>query len=333
MRDKILEVKNLIYSYEEGKKVLKDISVTIYSHEKIAVLGGNGAGKSTFFLNINGVREPCSGEISYRGEMILRKNRKLLRKNIGIVFQDADNQIIASSVKAEVAFGPMNMKISREEVERKTMEVIKEMNLEHLIMRPPHYLSGGEKKRVTIADILAMDTEVIIFDEPTSSLDPVNVHMLEQTLDKIEKLGKTILISTHDVDFAYRFAQRILVFSEGELIADDIPENVFRDEELLKKANLKKPIILEVYELLLEKGIIGLHAGNTLFQGDLKSSDRIRVVDDVRNSDHTRDLDDTRKIDNARKLDDSRDINHNRATDNARNDRYPKNLKELGDLL
>jgi len=256
MKDKILEVRNLFYSYEEDNKVLKDITVTIYCQEKIAVLGGNGAGKSTFFLNVNGVREPLSGEIRYRDEIIHKKNQNQLRRNIGIVFQDADNQIIASSVKAEVAFGPMNMKLPREEVEKKTMEAIREMNLEPIIMRPPHYLSGGEKKRVTIADILAMDTDVVIFDEPTSSLDPVNVQMLEQTLDKIEKAGKTILISTHDVDFAYRFAERILVFCEGQLIGDDTPENIFQDEELLKKANLKKPVYLEVYELLKKKGVI-----------------------------------------------------------------------------
>ena len=260
MREKILEVNQLIFAYEKDKKVIKDLSVTIYSNEKIAVLGANGAGKSTFFLNLNGVREPSSGEIKYRGESIHRKNKNVLRRNVGIVFQEADHQIIASTVKAEVAFGPMNMKLSKEEVEQRTLAAIKEMNLQNHVHRPPHYLSGGEKKRVSIADILAMDSEVIIFDEPTASLDPVNASMLEEVLNKMEEAGKTILLSTHDVDFAFRFAERILVFSEGRLIGDGTSESIFMDEELLKKANLKKPTYLQIYELLLQKGIIKARA-------------------------------------------------------------------------
>lgn len=260
MREQILEVKNLNYTYEEDKRVLNNITVTINEREKIAVLGANGAGKSTFFLNLNGVREPQTGVIRYRGELITRKSRNQLRRNVGIVFQDADNQIIASTVKAEVAFGPMNMKLSREEVEQRTLRAIQEMKLKELMTRPPHYLSGGEKKRVTIADILAMDTDVIIFDEPTSSLDPVNAQMLEQTLDRLEKLGKTLIISTHDVDFAYRFAQRILVFCDGELIGDDTPENIFSNENMIRRANLKKPVYLEMYELLKDKGLITKNA-------------------------------------------------------------------------
>lgn len=253
MKEKILEVRGLTFAYDKSRNALEDINVTIFQNEKIAVLGANGAGKSTFFLNLNGVREPVKGEIRYRKEVIGRKDRNRLRKHVGIIFQDPDSQIIASTVKAEVAFGPMNMKLEREEVEKRTMAAIKEMNLEDYIMRPPHYLSGGEKKRVSIADILAMDCEVMIFDEPTASLDPVNAQMLEDVLDRMEQEGRTILLSTHDVDFAYRFAERILVFCEGRLIGDDTPQKIFQNEELLRKANLKKPVFLELYELLRKK--------------------------------------------------------------------------------
>ncbi len=252
----ILEVNNLTFAYDRNRKALEDISVTICKQEKIAVIGANGAGKTTFFLNLNGVREPTDGEIRYRGEIVDRKNRNKLRRNVGIVFQDPDNQIIASTVKAEVAFGPLNMKLPREEAEKRAMDAIKEMQLESHAMRPPHYLSGGEKKRVSIADILAMDSEIMIFDEPTASLDPANAGILEEILDKMERRGKTVLLSTHDVDFAYRFAGRILVFCDGRLIGDGTSEQIFRNEALLKKANLKKPVFMELYDLLREKGKI-----------------------------------------------------------------------------
>ncbi len=256
MKEKILEVTNLSFAYDQNHTALQNVSLAIYRQEKIAVLGANGAGKTTFFLNLNGVREPSGGEIRYRGESIGRKNINQLRRKVGIVFQDADSQIIASTVKAEVAFGPMNMKLPREEVEQKTLDAIREMKLENYVKRPPHYLSGGEKKRVSIADILAMDSEVMIFDEPTASLDPVNAEILEEVLNKIEQKGKTVLLSTHDVDFAYRFAQRVLVFCNGALIGDGTTEEIFRNEELLQRANLKRPVFMQLYDLLYEKGKI-----------------------------------------------------------------------------
>lgn len=256
MNRKILETKDLTFSYEEGRMALNHLSVEIHEKEKIAVLGANGAGKSTFFLNLNGVRAPEEGEIFLYETRIDKKNRRELIKNVGIVFQDADSQIIASTVKAEVAFGPLNMKLPRQEVEERTIDAMERLDLQAYAERPPHYLSGGEKKRVSIADILAMDSPIIIFDEPTASLDPVNADMLERILEELEQEGKTILLSTHDVDFAYRFADRALVFCEGKLIADGKPEDIFRDKEILKRANLKKPVLIQVYEMLKRKNLL-----------------------------------------------------------------------------
>ena len=264
MKEKILEVKHLSFSYDGKKQALADVSVSIYPGEKIAVLGANGAGKSTFFLHLNGVRQGNAGTILLDGEEIVsKKQRKKLQQNVGIVFQDADSQLIASTVKAEVAFGPMNMGISKEEVENNTMDAITRMKLLDYVDRPPHYLSGGEKKRVGIADILAMKPRIIVVDEPTAAVDPASAQMLEETLSVLEQEGKTILLSTHDVDFAYRFAERVIVFHEGTILADDVPEQIFQDEELLKKANLKKPLMLQVYELLQKRGIV---SGNTVPQ-------------------------------------------------------------------
>ena len=252
----ILKIEDLYYVYGNGKSALDGVSVDINEGEKIAVIGSNGSGKSTFFLNINGVFTPKQGEIIYRGTVVNKKNLKGLRKNIGIVFQDADNQIIASTVRAEVAFGPMNLKLPKEEVLKRVEEALEYMNISDFKDRPPHYLSGGEKKRVTIAGIIAMKPPIIIFDEPTASLDPINAQMLEEVLDKLALEGKTMLISTHDVDFAYRWAKRVLVFCQGKIIADGTPLEIFKNKEVLKRANLKQPTMLEVYELLVEKHLL-----------------------------------------------------------------------------
>lgn len=252
----ILKVQDLHYVYGNGTSALDGVSVDIYEGEKIAVLGSNGSGKSTFFLNINGVFVPEQGKVIYRDTVVNKKNLNELRKNIGIVFQDADNQIIASTVRAEVAFGPMNLKLPNEEVQKRVEEALAYMNISDFKDRPPHYLSGGEKKRVTIADIIAMKSEIIIFDEPTAALDPLNALMLEEVLAKLGSEGKTMLISTHDVDFAYRWAERVIVFCHGKIIADGTPLEIFQNRSILKQANLKQPTMLEVYELLVEKNVI-----------------------------------------------------------------------------
>lgn len=256
MRKLILKIEDLQYTYGNGKSALDGVCVDIYEGEKIAVIGSNGSGKSTFFLNIDGVLTPEHGKIIYRDTVINKKNLNELRKNIGIVFQDADNQIIASTVKAEVGFGPMNLKLPKEEILKRIDEALEYMNISNLKDRPPHYLSGGEKKRVSIADIIAMKSEIVIFDEPTAALDPLNAMMLEEVLLKLGTEGKTMIISTHDVDFTYRWAERVLVFCEGKIIADGTPLEIFQNIKILKQANLKQPTLLEVYESLVEKQIL-----------------------------------------------------------------------------
>ncbi len=270
MEEILLQAENLCYSYGQDKQVLMDINITVRKGEKLVILGSNGAGKSTCFLNLNGVYRPDSGRILYRGKEIGKKDLNELRKNVGIVFQDADNQIIASTVFAEVSFGPMNLKLPREEVKKRVEDALEYMNLGSMRDRPPHYLSGGEKKRVSIADIIAMESEVVIFDEPTASLDPVNVEMLESVLDKMNEMGKTLLISTHDVDFAYRFADRAVIFAGGRIIADGPVREVFEDDEVLHQANLKRPILLEVYNSLVRHRILEEGGGSPRDAGELE---------------------------------------------------------------
>lgn len=252
---KLLQVKNLCFSYDE-KPVLQQINVTICRGERIAVMGSNGAGKSTFFLNLNGVLQPDSGELLLEGKTLKKKDFKELHRRVGFVFQDADSQIIASNVKAEISFGPMNLGLSKEEVRNRVAAAIEYMGLSRLADRAPQYLSGGEKKRVSIADILAMETEVLIFDEPMAALDPVNTQNVESILKRLHEDGKTLLIATHDVDFAYRYADRILVFSEGGIIADGTPQEVFHRKEILERAHLKAPAVMTVWEALEQKGFV-----------------------------------------------------------------------------
>lgn len=254
----VLQTEGLSYEYEPGKPAISRVSVSFYQGEKVAILGANGAGKSTFFLTMNGVLHPSAGQIILHGNPITgnKKDRRTLHKEVGIVFQDADNQMIASTVKQEVSFGPMNLKLSKEEVMKRTMEAMEYMNLRDYEERPPHSLSGGEKKRVSIADVIAMEGAVIAFDEPTASLDPVNAQMLEAVLERLSGEEKTLLVSTHDVDFAYRWADRILVFDKGQIAADGTPIQVFENDALLEKCNLKKPTILTVYDIMKRHGVL-----------------------------------------------------------------------------
>ena len=258
MEEKIIKIEGLKFSYKKGKEILKGIDVEIKKGEKIAVLGNNGSGKTTFFMNLNGVYLFDEGNIYLKGRKIEKNKKDLnyLRENIGIVFQNPDNQIIGSTVYEELSFGLINLGLSKKEIEERIEKISQKLNLKKYLDTPPHYLSGGEKKRVCIGDIVAMNPEIIIFDEPTAELDQLNIKILEEILNDLSIEKKTIILSTHDIDFAFRFADRILVFSAGEIIGDGTSEEIFKDIELLNKANLKKPTVFEIYEELLRKNII-----------------------------------------------------------------------------
>ncbi len=256
MSDLILEARNISFSYEDGKPALDNVSFEVHKGERIAVLGPNGAGKSTFFLCLVGVLSPQKGELLLYGKPVGRKNRRSLCETAGIVFQNADDQIIASTVAGEVSFGPMNLKLPKEEVESRVGRALEYMGLQPFRRRPPHELSGGEKKRVTIADILAMENEIMLFDEPGASLDPKGMEQLETVLGRLSGEGRTLVTATHDMDFAFRWATRVAVFIDGKIIADGLPETVFKDENTLFKANLRKPVMFDVFEILKKHGLV-----------------------------------------------------------------------------
>lgn len=258
MKDYILEVKDLSFIYQDGTQALNKLNLKIERGEKLALMGANGSGKSTLFFNLNGISRPSSGEIWVDGKPIEYDREGLLdvRKKIGIVFQDPDNQLFSANVKQEISFGPLNLGFSQEETGEKVEAVMRELNIEGLAAKPTHFLSGGEKKRVAIADVLVMEPEVMIFDEPASGLDPKHIRLIDELVEQLNSKGMTILIATHDASRTLSWADRVVLLHEGEKLAEGRPEEIFRQEDLLAKTNLEKPPILEMYDNLVNFGII-----------------------------------------------------------------------------
>lgn len=249
MEEPTLRLEHISYRYDTDVPfALKDLSISLDKSEKVAVLGNNGAGKSTFFLCCNRVLDPSEGTVYLHGQPIgtSKKDINGLRQAVGLIFQDPDSQIIASTVESEISFGPMNLRLSTEEVKERIDDAVGQMQLDEFRTRPPQYLSGGERKRVSIADILAMRPEIMLFDEPEASLDPYNVALLEKNLMMLHDKGLGIVISTHDVNFAWRWADRIIVFHAGQMMADAAPQEVFEDMDLLVKCNLEQPILFRI---------------------------------------------------------------------------------------
>lgn len=256
--DVIIKTENLHYSYEDGTKALQGIDLELKRGKRIAFLGANGSGKSTFFLCLNGVLKPQKGTLYYEGHpyYYTRKELLALRSKVGIVFQDPDNQLFSASVFQEISFGALNMGMSEEAARERVTAVIGELNITPFKNKPTHALSGGQKKQVSIADILVMDPEVIILDEPAAALDPKHVEIVNGVIEGLTKRGITVLISTHDVDYAYRWADEVVLFHEGKVLLQGETQFVFGQREILEKTHLKQPAVLEMFGHLCQKGIL-----------------------------------------------------------------------------
>ena len=256
----IIETENLSYKYDESHFALSDLSIGFEKGKITTILGANGAGKSTLFLHFNGIYEPDDGEILIDGEKLKYNKKALLkcRQKVGIVFQNPDNQIFAPSVEEDVAFGPLNLKLPMDEVQHRVEEALKRVGMEGFEKKAPHHLSGGQKKRIAIAGILAMKPEIMILDEPTAGLDPQGALKIMNLLSELNKEGITIVISTHDVDLISQYVNKIFVMADGEIIGDGTPNEIFSNEDLIKKANLKLPIISELFKVLNIKNKVSI---------------------------------------------------------------------------
>ncbi len=253
----MLEVKDLKYAYNSEYEALKGVSLKVEQGEMVALLGKNGAGKSTLFLHLNGIYQPDSGKVFIDGEELKYDKKSLLkfRQKVGIVFQNPDDQIFAPTVEEDVAFGPLNLGLSMEEVQKRVVDALARVGMSGFEKKAPHHLSGGQKKRVAIAGILAMKPEVMVLDEPTAGLDPQGVTDLSVLLKELNDEGITIIISTHEVDLVPNYAKKVFVLVDGLLIAEGTPKEIFSQPEILEKANLKVPIVTELFQKLEADGI------------------------------------------------------------------------------
>ena len=254
----ILEARDVRYTYPGGLEAIKGINFHIRQGEKIALVGPNGAGKSTLLQMCNGMIRPNSGTILVGNRQIEYSARCLrdIRRRIGFVLQNSDRQIIAPTVYQDVAFGPTNLGYDKQTVHNLVTQALQQVGLVGFERRPPYQLSGGEKKRVAIAGILAMDPDVLIFDEPTSGLDPAGSEELMDLLDELHDDGKTIIISTHDLELAYPWADRAILLLHGKILQEDVPEIAFGDPTCVRLAHLSLPVLLELSQELTARGIL-----------------------------------------------------------------------------
>ncbi|MBQ2666403.1 ATP-binding cassette domain-containing protein [Methanobrevibacter sp.] len=248
----MLNAQNISYSYDDGTQALKNVNLEVNKGEMVALLGKNGAGKSTLFLHFNGILKADSGKIIIDGEELKHDKKSLIkfRQKVGIVFQNPDDQLFAPTVEEDVAFGPLNLGLSQEETQKRVTEALKRVDMEGYERKAPHHLSGGQKKRVAIAGILAMQPEVMVLDEPTSGLDPKGASDILKLLYELNDEGMTIIISTHDVDLVPIYSSKVYVISSGEIIKSGTPKEVFGDIDLIRSANLRLPRVAHLFEIL-----------------------------------------------------------------------------------
>ena len=257
--DWVIQAENLSYSYEENdRKALDGLSVRIGRGRKVAFMGSNGSGKSTFFLCLNGILRPDEGRVLIDGEPVSYTRKGLLdvRKKVGIVFQEPDNQLFSASVFQEISFGILNLGVDEETARREVEKVIRELEITPFQNRPAHALSGGQKKQVAIADILVMHPEIMILDEPASALDAAHTKKVHELIRGLTEQGITVLMSLHDIDYAWAWADEIVLMHEGKVMKQGTPREVCEDEEALKKAGLARPGVLRIYEKLKGRGML-----------------------------------------------------------------------------
>ncbi|WP_298039447.1 ABC transporter ATP-binding protein [uncultured Desulfuromonas sp.] len=242
MSSPTLAIEGLEYAYPDGTRALLGITCSIAAGESVAVVGANGAGKSTFLLHLNGSLISKTGAVRLAGNRVTAGNLRQVRQRVGVVFQDPDDQLFMPSVEEDVAFGPLNLGLPRQEVESRVREALGRVGVLHLRQRPPYHLSGGEKRAVAIAAVLAMEPEVLVLDEPAAGLDP---QARRRLIELLRGFGHTRIIATHDLDLALDLCGRTLIMDGGRILADGPTADLLRDPELLAAGHLERPLRLQ----------------------------------------------------------------------------------------
>lgn len=254
MTGSLLAVRGLEYVYPGGVVALRGLNLNIEHGRKLAILGPNGSGKTTLLLHLNGTFQPTGGEILLDGRPAGYDRRSLnqWRRRVGLVLQEPDDQLFAATVEQDVSFGPLNLGLSEAETRKRVGEALEALRIAPLAARATHTLSFGQKKRVAIAGILAMRPEILVLDEPTAGLDPHGVTHLLGALQQLHETGTTLVFSTHDAELAYAWADRVAVFHDGMVLCQGETAAVLGDREVMHRARLRPPLLLELAQLLGE---------------------------------------------------------------------------------
>lgn len=237
-----IEAKELHYQYPDGHKAVNGISFIIGHGESVGIIGANGAGKSTLLMLLMGVLFPLTGEVRVGDVAVKKKTLPLIRKSLGMVFQDPDDQLFMTTVYDDVAFGPRNYGLNEEEVEKRVEEALSKVGILHLKERAPFKLSGGEKRAAAIAAVLSMQPDVLIMDEPTAALDPKS---RRRVMGLLEGFAHTKIITSHDLDMVLEVCSRVIVIKDGKIAADGDSKDILLDAELLDQCALEVPLGLQ----------------------------------------------------------------------------------------
>ncbi|MBQ7577916.1 MAG: energy-coupling factor ABC transporter ATP-binding protein [Synergistaceae bacterium] len=231
----MLEVKNLYYTYSDNHEALKNVSFAINDGEKIALVGANGSGKSTLLLHLAGAVEVQRGKIFINGDSKI----ETLRKKVGLIFQDSDNQLLMPSVIEDVAFNLVANGVKANKAHELAEKILNSLGVSHLASRPPHKLSGGEKKIITIAGTIISQPEILALDEPTSGLDP---KARRRVINFLRGYDKTILLATHDLDMALDICSRAIILYNGEIVITGTLPELFTNQQILERYGLELPL-------------------------------------------------------------------------------------------
>ncbi|MCE5243259.1 MAG: ABC transporter ATP-binding protein [Syntrophobacteraceae bacterium] len=251
MSHHIVEVKDLQYTYPDGNPALRGISFRITHGESVGIIGANGAGKSTLLLHLNGYLIPEAGTVRIGDFPLTRKTLEYVRRTVGMVFQDPDDQLFMPVVYDDVAFGPLNLGLPPEEVDQRVAEALETVGASHLRERPPYRLSGGEKRAVAIASVLSMSPSILVMDEPTSNLDP---RARRQLIGLLRTFEHTRIIATHDLDMVLDLCSRTMILKEGRLAADGPTLEILQNDALLEACHLERPFRLQNCPVCGSKG-------------------------------------------------------------------------------
>lgn len=242
MSHHIVQARALSYAYPDGQQALQNLNFCIHHGESVGVIGSNGAGKSTLLLHLNGVLKPTAGEVRIGDFPVCKATLTQVRRSVGLVFQEPDDQLFMPTVYDDVAFGPINMGLPADAVNAQVAQALATVGAGHLAQRPPYRLSGGEKRSVAIAAVLAMSPSILVMDEPSAGLDPAARRRL---INLLKGFNHTRIIATHDLDLVLDLCSRVLVMRDGSIEADGSPQAIFADAELLERCHLELPLSLQ----------------------------------------------------------------------------------------